>query len=261
MAQTMKGKNGQKGTPQKQTRPGQRQQERLMRQARRRRRRLIWTSSIIAVVVIALAAVAFLQIQRINQQNADRAAKATATAEAKANATASTLAAHATATANAAASATAVAAAQNCFMPSTGTPASTVYSGSPTPTAGPTTPPKITGTPVTLSGGLQYVDIKVGTGPAAKKGSTISAEYTGWIASNCQKFSSSYDNKGQAFSATLGQGQVIPGWDQGLIGMKAGGTRRLLIPAALAYGANPPQGSNIPANAVLIFDVTVLSVK
>jgi FKBP-type peptidyl-prolyl cis-trans isomerase len=261
MAQTMNGKKGQKGTPQKQTRPGQRQQERLSRQARRRRRRQIWTSAIVAVVVIALAVVAFLQIQRINQQNADRAAKATATADAKASATASTLAAQASATASANASATAIAEAQNCFMPSTGTPAANIYSAKATPTAGPATPPKITGTPVTLSGGLQYIDIKVGTGPAAKKGSTISAEYTGWVASTCQKFDSSYDNKGQPFSAPLGEGQVIPGWDQGLIGIKAGGTRRLLIPASLAYGANPPQGSNIPPNAVLIFDVTVLSVK
>jgi peptidylprolyl isomerase len=261
MTQTMNGKNGPKGAPQKQTRPGQRQQERLLRQSRRRRRRQIWTSAIVAVVVIALAVLAYLQIQRINQQNAVRAAKATATAEAKASATASAAAAHATATANAFASATAIAQAQNCFMPSTGTPAVNIYSAKATPTAGPSTPPKVTGTPVTLSGGLQYIDIKVGTGPAAKKGSQISAEYTGWVASTCQKFSSSYDNKGQSFSVTLGQGQVIPGWDQGLIGMKAGGTRRLLIPASLAYGANPPQGSNIPPNAVLIFDVTVLSVK
>ena len=261
MAQTMKGKNGQKGTPQKQTRPGQRQQERLLRQARRRRRRQIWASAIIALVVIALAAVAFLQIQRINQQNADRAAKATATAEAKASATASTLAAQASATANADASATAVVVAQNCFIPSTGTPATNIYSGTATPTAGPSTAPKVTGTPVTLSGGLQYIDIKVGNGPAAKKGSKISAEYTGWLASSCQKFSSSYDNGGKSFTVTLGQGQVIPGWDQGLIGIKAGGTRRLFIPASFAYGNNPPQGSNIPPGAILIFDVTVLSVK
>ncbi len=261
MTQTMKGNDGQKGTPQKQTRPGQRQQERLLRQARRRRRRQIWLSAIVAMVVVALAAVIFLQIQHVNQQNADRAASATATAEAKANATASTLSAQATATANALASATAIAAAQNCFIPSTGTPAANIYSGTATPTAGPTTTPKVTGTPVTLNGGLQYIDIKTGTGPAAQKNSKISAEYTGWVASTCQKFSSSYDNKGQAFSVTLGQGQVIPGWDQGMIGVKAGGTRRLFIPAALAYGASPPQGSNIPANAILIFDVTVLSVK
>jgi len=261
MAQTMKGNDGQKGTPQKQTRPGQRQQERLMRQARRRRRRQIWLSAIVAVVVIALAGVAYLQIQRINQQNAVRAAKASATAAAKASATASALAAQASATANAAASATAFVTAQNCFISPAGTPPDNFYSGTATPTAGPTTAPHITGTPVTLSGGLQYIDIKVGNGTAAKKNSKISAEYTGWLASTCQKFSSSYDNGGKAFTVTLGQGQVIPGWDQGMIGVKAGGTRRLFIPAALAYGASPPQGSNIPANAILIFDVTVLSVK
>src|SRR5205085_8352563 len=240
MTQTMKGKNG---TPQKQTRPGQRQQERLSRQTRRRRRRQIWTSSIVAVVIIALAGVAFWQYQRITtQQNAERAA-------------------HATATAVAAVAATATSIARNCFISPAGTPPDNIYSSVATPSAGPTTSPHITGTPVTLSDGLQYIDIKVGSGPVAKKNSKITAEYTGWLDSTCQKFDSSYDHGGQTFTVTLGQKQVIPGWDEGVVGMQSGGTRRLFIPAALAYGANPPQNSPIPPNATLVFDVTVLSVK
>ena len=260
MAQTMKGKNGQKGTPQKQTRPGQRQQERLQRQSRRRRRRQIWTSAIVAVVVIILGGVFFWQYQSITQENATRAAQATATATTKARAMATALAVQASATADAAATATAVVAAQNCFISPPGTPTTNIYSIKATPTAGPTSAPKITGTPVTLSGGLQYVDIKVGSGPAAKSNSKVTAEYTGWIASTCQKFDSSYDHGGQAIAVTLGQGQVIPGWDEGLVGMKPGGTRRLFIPASLAYGAQG-SGTTIPPNAILIFDVTMLTVK
>jgi FKBP-type peptidyl-prolyl cis-trans isomerase len=85
-------------------------------------------------------------------------------------------------------------------------------------------------------------------------------QYTGWLASNGQKFDSSYDHGGQPFALTLGQHQVIPGWEEGLIGMKPGGTRRILIPPALGYGAqgSPPA---IPANSTLIFDVTMVSVQ
>ncbi len=129
-----------------------------------------------------------------------------------------------------------------------------------TPSAGPATPLPVTSTPTVLADGLQYIDIKVGTGPAAQVGSTLSVQYTGWLASNNQKFDSSYDRNGEPFTFTIGQGQVIKGWEEGLIGTKAGGTRRLLLPPSLAYGAagSPP---TIPANATLIFDVTVLSVK
>jgi peptidylprolyl isomerase/FKBP-type peptidyl-prolyl cis-trans isomerase FkpA len=115
---------------------------------------------------------------------------------------------------------------------------------------------------------LKYVDIKVGTGTAAVSGDSLSVEYTGWLASTCTKFDSSYDSTsgtpGTPFTFSLGEGQVIPGWDDGLLGMKPGGIRRLYIPSALAYGSQGQQDQNgntiIPANANLIFDVQVLSV-
>jgi type II secretory pathway pseudopilin PulG len=248
MTQTVNGRGKNENSSEKQRRPGQRQQERLMRLQRRRRRQQIWTSVIVAVIVVILASVGILQYQRVKTQQAnDAAAKATATAT------------RAKVLATAAANATATVTTENCFISPPGTTPTNIYSSAATPTAGPDTAPPITGTPVKLNGGLEYVDIKTGTGSAAKKGSKVNVEYTGWIASTCKKFDSSYDHKGQAFSLTLGAGQVIPGFDQGLAGMKAGGTRRLFIPPSLAYGA---QGqSPIPPNAILIFDVTMVSVK
>jgi FKBP-type peptidyl-prolyl cis-trans isomerase FkpA len=116
---------------------------------------------------------------------------------------------------------------------------------------------------VTLPDGLQYIDITEGGGVPATSGSSVSVIYTGWLQSTGQKFDSTYDDGGQPFSVTLGQGQVIEGWDKGLIGIRSGGTRRLIIPAALAYGS---QGASqgkvaIPPNATLIFDVTAVSVQ
>lgn len=259
MTQTVNGKKDERTKQQQRLhRPGQRQQERLERQARRRRRQRYWTSGIAAVAIIALSTFGFIQYQRNTAaQAASQQATATAIAERNATATA--------AIANRNAAATATALAQNCFISSTGQTIPAIYAGPATPTAGPTSSPAITGTPVTLAGGLKYVDIKVGKGSAAKKNSKISVEYTGWLASTCQKFDSSYDRGGQSFPLTLGQGQVIKGWDEGLVGVKAGGIRRLYIPAALAYGAQGQQDSQgqviIPPNAILIFDVTVLSVK
>ena len=132
--------------------------------------------------------------------------------------------------------------------------------GAPMPKAGPASPPAVSEKTNTLSGGLKYIDVRTGTGATVQKTSTVTAEYTGWIAKTGKKFDSSYDHGGAPFSVQLGQGKVIPGWDQGLVGMKAGGTRRLLIPSALGYGT---QGSPpfIPANADLTFDVTVLAVQ
>jgi hypothetical protein len=158
---------------------------------------------------------------------------------------------------NAAATATAVA--QNCFVNPAGPAVPPVYASSATPDAGPTTAPLISGTPVTLSDGLKYVDIKTGTGMAVISGSGVSAEYTGWLASTCEKFDSSYDRAGEPFTFTVGAGQVIAGWDKGVVGMKAGGTRRLYIPAALGYGSQS-QGP-IPGDSDLIFDITILSVQ
>ncbi len=234
MAQTVNGQK--KDTPQKQYRPGQRQQERLQRQARRRRRQRIWTASIAAVVLIVLSVAGYLEYQRYT---AGRAAAQLASANATATKIASV---HATATAEQLAS---------CLA---------ALKTTHTPTAGPAKPPALTGTPVTLSDGLQYIDVQVGCGPAAKAGSNISAQYTGWFQKTGKKFDSSWDHNGQAFTLVLGQGKVIKGFDEGLVGMKRGGSRRLIIPAALAYGAagQPP---TIPPNSVLIFDVTMVSVQ
>jgi FKBP-type peptidyl-prolyl cis-trans isomerase len=155
---------------------------------------------------------------------------------------------------------TATAISKNCFIDPSGPSVPSIYTSSATPSAGPVSAPAVSGTPVTLSGGLKYVDIKTGTGQAARSGSTLAARYTGWLASTCQKFDSSYDRPpGSPFTFTVGQGQVIQGWDQGLPGIKAGGIRRLFIPAALGYGSQA-QGL-IPANSDLIFDVQAISVQ
>src|SRR5579872_7422091 len=240
MTQTV---NGRKNEPQRQARPGQRQQERLMRLERRRRRRRIITSIVVAVLVVAIASLSFWQYQNYTaQQTANQDAQATATAKS-----------------HAAAAATATT--RDCFVSPAGTKTSSIYTDVATPTAGPAKAPLITGTPVKLKDGLEYVDIVIGTGAAAKAGSTVNVEYTGWLDSTCTKFDSSYDRQGQSFAVTpLGKAQVIPGWNEGLMGMKAGGTRRLLIPPALAYGSQGAQGA-IPPNATLVFDVTVLSIK
>lgn len=107
------------------------------------------------------------------------------------------------------------------------------------------------GTPITE---LKAEDTTPGTGAVVKSGDTVTVDYTGAVAATGVIFQSSKDT-GQPVS--FGLDQVIPGWSQGIPGMKDGGTRRLLIPAALAYGATPPQGSGIPANADLVFDVTL----
>ncbi|MBX4211181.1 MAG: FKBP-type peptidyl-prolyl cis-trans isomerase [Candidatus Yanofskybacteria bacterium] len=101
-------------------------------------------------------------------------------------------------------------------------------------------------------------DLKVGTGPAAQAGQAVTVHYTGWL-TNGQKFDSSVD-RGQPFSFILGGGMVIPGWDQGLVGMKVGGKRKLTIPPDLAYG---PRGAGgvIPPNATLVFEVDLLGVQ
>jgi FKBP-type peptidyl-prolyl cis-trans isomerase len=113
-------------------------------------------------------------------------------------------------------------------------------------------------TPTDSVPSLQTVDLTPGTGDEVKPGATVTVDYTGAVAATGVIFQSSKDT-GQPVS--FGLNQVIPGWTQGIPGMKVGGTRRLLIPAELAYGANPPAGSGIPANAPLVFDVTLHSVK
>jgi FKBP-type peptidyl-prolyl cis-trans isomerase len=112
-------------------------------------------------------------------------------------------------------------------------------------------------TPVASVDTLQTTDTTPGTGQEVKAGDTVTVDYTGAVAATGTIFQSSLDS-GQPVSFSLDQ--VITGWKNGLVGMKVGGTRRLLIPADQAYGANPPSGSGIPANAALVFDVTLHSI-
>jgi FKBP-type peptidyl-prolyl cis-trans isomerase len=112
-------------------------------------------------------------------------------------------------------------------------------------------------TPVDHIDSLQTQDTKVGDGQEVKAGDTVTVDYTGAVAATGVIFQSSLDT-GQP--ATFSLRGVIKGWTDGIPGMKVGGTRRLLIPAAEAYGANPPSGSGIPANADLVFDVTLQSI-
>jgi peptidylprolyl isomerase len=128
-----------------------------------------------------------------------------------------------------------------------------------TPASGPlateptVTPP--TGAPPTK---LVTKDLIVGTGPEAKAGDTVTVNYVGVLYKNGKTFDASW-KRSEPFSFTLGEGKVIPGWDQGVAGMKVGGRRMLVIPAPLAYGAqgSPP---TIPPNSALVFVVDLLSV-
>ncbi|WP_347554577.1 FKBP-type peptidyl-prolyl cis-trans isomerase [Robbsia sp. KACC 23696] len=105
--------------------------------------------------------------------------------------------------------------------------------------------------------GLQYEDLIVGEGAEAKAGQNVSVHYTGWLTDG-QKFDSSKD-RNAPFQFSLGAGMVIRGWDEGVQGMKVGGTRKLTIPAELGYGARGA-GGVIPPNATLVFEVELLAV-
>jgi FKBP-type peptidyl-prolyl cis-trans isomerase FkpA len=121
-------------------------------------------------------------------------------------------------------------------------------------------PTKVTGDGTKTADGLQYWDIKVGTGPTAAKGQTAKVHYTGWL-TNGKKFDSSLD-RGEPFTVEpLGTAPVIQGWNEGIIGMKVGGKRQLRIPPELGYGSRGTPGGPIPPNATLIFDVELLGVR
>jgi peptidylprolyl isomerase len=110
----------------------------------------------------------------------------------------------------------------------------------------------------TTPSGLKYIDEKVGDGPSPQKGKRVTVHYTGTL-SDGKKFDSSRD-RGQPFQFVIGVGQVIKGWDEGVMTMKVGGKRKLMIPAALGYGARGAGGA-IPPNADLTFDVELLGVE
>jgi FKBP-type peptidyl-prolyl cis-trans isomerase FkpA len=114
----------------------------------------------------------------------------------------------------------------------------------------------------TTASGLQFEDTIAGDGPEATKGQSVTVHYTGWLyndGAQGTKFDSSKD-RGDPFVFSLGAGMVIRGWDEGVAGMKVGGARTLIIPAALGYGARGA-GGVIPPNATLKFDVELLGVS
>jgi peptidylprolyl isomerase len=129
--------------------------------------------------------------------------------------------------------------------------ASTPAATTPAPNTETATKPKVTVPSGPPPKKLEIKDLKEGTGPAAKAGDQLTVQYVGVNYANGKQFDASWD-RGQPFQFQLGAGGVIPGWDEGLVGTKAGGRRALIIPPDLAYGAQgaPP---DIPPNATLIF--------
>jgi peptidylprolyl isomerase len=114
------------------------------------------------------------------------------------------------------------------------------------------------GVTVTTPSGLAYVDETIGAGPMPAKGQQVTVHYVGTL-TNGTKFDSSRD-RNQPFTFTIGEGQVIKGWDEGVATMRVGGRRKLIIPPQLGYGATGA-GGVIPPNATLLFDVELLGVK
>jgi peptidylprolyl isomerase len=110
----------------------------------------------------------------------------------------------------------------------------------------------------TTVNGLAYSDLVTGTGDPVSAGQIVTVNYSGWLEDGTM-FDSSIP-RGEPFSFTLGQGSVIPGWEEGLLGMQVGGKRQLIIPAELAYG-EAGSGGVIPANATLIFDIELLEIQ
>ena len=123
-------------------------------------------------------------------------------------------------------------------------------------------PKAVVAAPVPLPGGTIVTDVKLGTGAVAKTGHYVLVHYTGWLyvdGKRGKKFDSSRD-RDQPFPFPLGGGQVIAGWDEGVVGMKVGGKRTLIIPPQSGYGAEGA-GADIPANSTLIFDVELIAVQ
>ncbi len=151
--------------------------------------------------------------------------------------------------------------AQDAATPAT--PAAPATPGMPATPASPATP----ATPAAeVKDPLVIKDTKVGTGAEAVLGSKVAMHYSGWLYKpmaafqHGRKFDASYD-RGEPLEFVLGAGKVIKGWDQGILGMKVGGRRTLIIPAHLAYGKRAVGDGLIPANSDLIFDVELMGVK
>jgi peptidylprolyl isomerase len=145
-------------------------------------------------------------------------------------------------------------------------PSSTQSATPPAAAATPTTPtsgplahkPQIAKPSAPAPTKLVVRDLVKGTGPAASSGQQLTVQYVGVLYKDGKQFDASWDH-GQPFQFQLGGGNVIRGWDQGLVGMHVGGRRQLIIPPSLAYGANGPPG--IGPNATLIFDVDLLGAQ
>jgi peptidylprolyl isomerase len=128
----------------------------------------------------------------------------------------------------------------------------------PSPAGTLTAKPTVTVPPGTPPTGLESIDLIVGTGPAVTTSDTVSVQYVGVAWSTGKQFDASWDRGSQPISFPLNG--VIPGWTAGMVGMKAGGRRELVIPPNLAYGAAPPPGSGIAANETLIFIIDLVSI-
>jgi len=111
---------------------------------------------------------------------------------------------------------------------------------------------------ITTASGLIIEEVSMGEGDEAQAGQRVTVHYTGWLIDG-RKFDSSLD-RNNPFAFALGRGQVIPGWDEGVAGMKVGGKRKLTIPSHLAYGEYGA-GGVIPPNATLLFEVELLAVR
>jgi len=141
-------------------------------------------------------------------------------------------------------------------------PALSLEEKAPKPAAEAATKEGKTSKMITTPSGLQFEDTVVGTGASPKPGQTCVMHYTGWLWVNGakgKKFDSSVD-RGQPFEFQIGLGMVIKGWDEGVMTMKVGGKRTLLIPPSLGYGSRGA-GGVIPPNATLVFDVELLGLK
>ena len=129
----------------------------------------------------------------------------------------------------------------------------------PSPAGTLTTKPTVTVPPGTPPTGLESTDLIVGTGPAVTTSDTVSVQYVGVAWSTGKQFDASW-NDGSGQPVTFALSGVIPGWTAGMVGMKPGGRRELIIPPNLAYGANPQAGSGIAANETLIFIIDLVSI-
>jgi FKBP-type peptidyl-prolyl cis-trans isomerase FkpA len=114
--------------------------------------------------------------------------------------------------------------------------------------------------PTTSSSPYVQTDLVVGTGATANNGNTVTVSYTGWLYDTSKPSGKGNQFDSNQISFPLGAGRVIRGWDQGVLGMRVGGQRRLIIPPELAYGSSSPD-PKIPPNATLLFDITLLNVQ